>query len=520
MKNFVKNLKKVLVMSLSTAILALTFMPITVAKADTNPAFNFLDGDKELLRGVNVTQGSSNWTNPVSGNAGDTFAGIVYYHNGYLNTTATNTWVKINLPTSSTNKQIVVTAAIAADNASTITKTIVNGQVVGQNGLTVNLDQDSTVALVPGSVRWFPEANTRGIDTSVALPGGQNGDTITAQGVNIGAIQGCWNYAGFVTFEFKTTKLPSANITQAKIAKDLTTGQEGTDITTNPGDTVQYTLTTSNTGNAGTDYVVKDDISDVLELSDFVSASSGGTLSNGMISYPSANIAAGSNIVRTFTVKVKNPQPTNVQSGTHFDGIMQNIYGNWVYVRIQKSTPGQPNLTINKTVRNVTLGETSFVKEDQAKAGDTLEYQITFGNNGANADGVVISDQLPANVSYIAGSTSLTLNGKTTNPGDGLTTDGLTIGTLTKGQSGTIKFKVKIANGIATGEVLVNTGTIWYSKSSINSSATTRIVANPVPTQPGLPMTGPETPILSVMFASFGALALKYRKTLALLKRM
>jgi uncharacterized repeat protein (TIGR01451 family) len=234
----------------------------------------------------------------------------------------------------------------------------------------------------------------------------------------------------------------------------------------------------------------------------------GGVVDAGIIRYPTVRIAAGETVVRTFKVVVKNPQPSNAQEGKHFDGIMENFYGNCVFVRILR--PGKPCLKIEKLVRNVTINETNFVKENQAKGGDTLEYKIIATNTGEKADDIIISDVIPANTSYIAGSTILSKNGDR-NPGDKLTS-GLNIGTLAKGESVVIRFRVKIASGIAAGECLVNTVTLKYGKEVLSDTAKTRIVEKPIAVTTKLPMTGAETPILSLLFVSSGTLLRKYIK--------
>lgn len=495
--------------ALVSVLLSQAILPVSTAKAD-GPKFNFLADDSELIRGANKSVHEVDWHKPVDGQAGDTFAGIVYYHNGVPGTVAHDTNVRLNLPQATTNGKLVIGATISASNAAAASGT-----------MDVNLDQDASVTLIPGSVQWFP--NYRSVSTPAhALLDGQTGQELIGSGFGIGDINGCWDYVGYVVFQFKTEKLPEAKIVQSKIAKNLVTGQEGTDIAANPGDEVLYTLSTKNVGNKSADYVIEDDLSDILELADILEVSSGGTVSNGKVSYPAVHIAAGENVIRTFKVKVKNPQPVNVQSGKHFDGIMENVYGNCVFVRIGKIIPGRPCLKIEKSVRNVTINETGFVKENQAKAGDILEYKIVFSNSGDKAENLTLIDELPANVSYVKGSTVLVKGGKNYNPGDILTTDGISIASLEKGESITVRFRVKIDAGIANGEVLVNTASLWFSKEKISDTAKTKIVAKPIPTTPSLPMTGAETPILSLLFSTTGALYLKFRKAknaLFLLKR-
>ncbi len=236
---------------LGGAILA-QFATAGVAQA-ANPQFNFLQGDWEMLRGANRTTSQADWSDPVSGTAGDTFAGMVYYHNGMLDTTANNVRIKVTIPATTSNKTAVLSASVSADNASTVTDTIVNGTVVGKSGLTVNMNEDSTLALVPGSVKWFGEYQTAG-QANTSLLYGQSGDEIvTSNGLNLGNIQGCWPHIGYVTFLFKTTPVAQASVAVNKLVRDVTTGETTfvkSDVA-KPADTLEYSVIVKNSG-AGT----------------------------------------------------------------------------------------------------------------------------------------------------------------------------------------------------------------------------------------------------------------------------
>lgn len=511
-KSFGSKLKKVLGIALLSALLVQTILPAT-AKAAPTPQFNFLGDDYELLRGANKSAGETVWHDPIDGKAGDTFAGIIYYHNGIVDSVAHNTKIKVNLPAETTNGKAVLSASISADNASTVTDTVIKGKVKDLSGLTVNLDQDAKLSLIPGSVQWFPNFNS---DNTPAQPllFDQTGAELTKNGLNIGDINGCWQYIGYVVFQFKTEKkeVPAPVIEKSKIAKNLTTSEEGVNIKADAGDEILYTLTTKNTGNGGTDFTVSDDISDILKLADFKEASLGGQVSGSTVTYPSVNLAAGDSIVRTFKVKVKNPLPVTD------DFVMTNVYGNTVNVTVTKVVPGQPN--IDKTVRNVTLGETSYVKENQAKAGDTLEYQIV-ANLGQKMDDPSITDVLPANVQFIAGSATLTTGGNTRKIGDELFEKGASLRDVVGNERVVIKFKVKIASGLSSGEIIINNSTLHLDKETLTSQAKTKIVAAPVVTPPAegkLPMTGPETPILLMsLLSAAGALGFKFMKARQLL---
>ncbi len=260
-KNYlVKKLKYLFGVALTAGLLSQLLAPLLSVRAD-GPRFNFLQGDYQILEGVNSTKGDTVWKNPVSGVAGDEFRGSVYYHNGFQDTVAENTRIKVNIPSKTTNGTAKITASISADNAQTVTSTIVDGQLVGLDGLVMNLDKDSDIEFVPGSVQWFPNALSAN-GTPSPLPGGQSGNEIITSGVNIGNIQGCWQFAGFVTFKFRTKvkEVPQIQIekTVRNISKD---GEQFSKETlANPGDEVEFKIDVTNGGNIDIDDAVLKDI--------------------------------------------------------------------------------------------------------------------------------------------------------------------------------------------------------------------------------------------------------------------
>ncbi|MFA5158637.1 MAG: isopeptide-forming domain-containing fimbrial protein [Patescibacteria group bacterium] len=629
----------------------------------TEPRFNFLAGDRELFRGANVTENETVWKDPVSGTPGDEFQGIIYYHNGMVNTTAENTRIKVTIPAQTANKTATLTARISADNAAAVTDTIVDGQVVGLSGLTVNLTEDAELDFVPGSVRWYPN-QLENPNAPVVLPGGQTGnELVTGNGVNIGGINGCWEFAGYLVFNFRTrtieqpalniektvrnvsdnqtafveqadansndrvefkvvvensgnsqlsavtvkdvlpaelTYVPNtlkidgtptdvgqffgtglntgslavgasktitfeakapANIAAAKTvvntatvtsgslsdndtasvrlcpelapnivlhkdAKNLTTGAsavlEGNTkvVEARPGDVIEYTLTTQNTGNATSEnYEIKDGINDVLQEASFVSATNGGHVVNTglagndakQIVYPAVNIVADQTVVRKFTVKVMDPLPNNPASGFDFDHKLYNIYGDAVLVTINIPTPPPtaPILHIAKTVRNVSTNEAAFVESNTATPGDTLEYMIAFSNTGnAAADQVRFSDLLPANVSYITGTTILSMNGEAEHTlADGIIAEGVMLDTVPFGESGYIKFRVLTSKDIADGASLINTANLTDNGVTISDTAATTFLAPIVKASTPLPRTGANLLVISAIISAIFAAA-------------
>lgn len=502
-KKLKTKFKSLLSVSLIAAVLSQLIIPAAISEAAA-PRFNFLSGDQKLLRGVNISNNETVWQNNINGAPNDVFEGLIYYHNGEVDTVANNTKVKVSFPSATTSNQAVISASILADNADTVS-----------DNMTLTLSENATIEFVPGSVIWYPNQNQQP-GTSSPLPFGQTGNEIvSAGGVNLGDIQGCWEYAGFVKFRFKTMAIQPAQIIKSKVVKDLTTSAEGIDIQANPGDEILYTLTTKNTGGSAEAVTVADDISDILEYADFVTASDSGVLSQSQLTWLPITLNPGETVLNTFKVKVKNPLPNDPQNGYHFDFIMYNIYGNGVFVRLVKPTPAAPSLTVKKMVRDFTTGEMTFVKTNEINAGDTLEYKIDFANTGdGNADGVILSDVLPANVTYLPGSTILSMNDEMERTFiDGVTQSGLSINIAAKSH-GYIKFKVAASASIAGGEILTNTTYLKLADKTISDSATSKIKKAVVvaPITPVLPKTGAETLILGTMLALVIGIYFIYRE--------
>jgi uncharacterized repeat protein (TIGR01451 family)/LPXTG-motif cell wall-anchored protein len=111
----------------------------------------------------------------------------------------------------------------------------------------------------------------------------------------------------------------------------------------------------------------------------------------------------------------------------------------------------QPNFTIQKQVR--LAGTTEWKESVEAKPGATVEYQIEYKNTGTTEQrDVVLKDRLPANVTYVTGSTYIK---NTSNPNGKLVSDNLTtatginIGHYTPGSNAFVKFSAKVNGDIA-----------------------------------------------------------------------
>jgi len=334
-----------------------------------------------------------------------------------------------------------------------------------------------------------------------------------------------------------TSPIP-AEIKKSKSAFNLTSGASGVNFTAKESDVISYTLTTKNEGGVATQVTIEDGVADILDYSTISEISDGGTLIDGtvgndekIVRYPAVSINPGQSVTRTFKATVKNVLPNTPPIGYRFDHIMFNKYGNDVTITLPVVTEGKPVLKIEKKVRNISASESSFAESNKAKAGDILEYQINFSNDGnAPANYLKISDVLPANVQFMTGTTIYSIdNDSERTLSDGITGEaGVSFNTLQAGGKGYVRFKVKLSANLAKGESLVNTGYAAAGSLKVSDTASTTIEetpAQPVPTPqqpfvPSLPKTGASTMILSFLFAISlltGISYLSFQKKLRLL---
>lgn len=123
-------------------------------------------------------------------------------------------------------------------------------------------------------------------------------------------------------------------------------------------------------------------------------------------------------------------------------------------------------LDLKKEVRNVTQGVATFGVSNQAKSGETLEYRVTYTNNGTGPiSNLTVNDTTPAYTTFVsstAGTTPATLTAcnKTTpaNPspaptvacsvvqaaGGSGSVNWIFTGTLNPGETGIVQFQVKV----------------------------------------------------------------------------
>ena len=421
--------RAILAMVLLMAMLGIMTMPLTninTAKSEAagTPRFNFLTGDYEMLQVAH--EGSADWVDPISANVGDKIAYSFYYHNGMLNTIAHNTSLRVDLPLAE-GTALTATSWLWSDETAPISDTVVNGQTVGLSGATINTSGSARIEYIPGSTNWYPN----GSSTATPLT-----DGITSGGVNIGNIQGCWNYAGFVTFMVEV-KGPAQLVMDKKVGHPGATVDWAKYISANPGDSVAYHLGIRNDGGTTATGVTLKDV-----LPSYMTYSTGttylytrdhpegilqaDTLFSTGIGIP--DIAPGQeNVVYlTYRTRIDSNMPSgaftlNNVARVFMGGVEQDQDQAQVYVTCERG------IVLDKKVSN----GVSWVEENTAHMGDSVSYRIIIRNTGnVPLLNTSIRDALPQFVTYTFGSTKV----DGVSVGDSIVASGgLVLGTINPG---------------------------------------------------------------------------------------
>ena len=139
------------------------------------------------------------------------------------------------------------------------------------------------------------------------------------------------------------------------------------------GDTLTYTITLTNSGNATGTVTVTDEIPAGTTLVE-KSITNNGVESNGTITWTDVEVKAGDTVEVSFKVTINNDTKTSVRNTAVIDD-------------------NKPTEEVETKVANITGAKS--VDKSTAKVGDTLTYTITLTNNG-NADGkVTVTDEIP-----------------------------------------------------------------------------------------------------------------------------
>ncbi|PLW85697.1 hypothetical protein C0029_13905 [Halioglobus japonicus] len=225
-----------------------------------------------------------------------------------------------------------------------------------------------------------------------------------------------------------------------------------------PGDTLTYTLTLQNTGDApATNIVITDkpDTKGIFQVGSVVAP--GGTIVRGNtagdtdVEVAFSSVGAGAEVTVIYTIQVPLPYP----AGTAPGDVGEEQLVNQALVTSEElpdilsddpATPDEDDQTVAPIVADPIMSVSKTDGVDRANPGDTLTYTITYGNVGdQDATGVRLTEVVPLFTTFEA---ALSDPGWACNDVIGGSTCIFDIDTLAGGASGTALFVVTINNTV------------------------------------------------------------------------
>lgn len=489
LSNFKSKVKKIAVRSLAVLALAAAFVVPTAvtnsyATGETaTPRFNFLQGDTEMLTAANYTKGQTAWVDPVSGEyKADTGNEIVfrfYFHNGQTNSTAHNVTLKaaVSDQMATTHK---VYSTLSSTETAAITDTVVNGQIVGYgNGFAqVDLNAPGRLEYIAGSTKmWRTHPNQWG----TALPDGITSST----GLNIGSVEGCWDFAGYVTFKMRV-RGEARIVIEKYVAYPGAASWQSVLDNAKEGEVVAWRIGVRNLGDSdAANVLVKDTLPAKLTYMPGSTVYFGpdapangyimpdGITGNGLFinTLRSGVGTFDNNAYFTFKTRIGSNLSYNAEGKAELVNRATATYQNQsVSADAKVIVCGVTSLIINKTVWN----GSAWVEQNNIQFGQNIRYRITVKNNGqTDMTNLIVSDVIPVYTRYIIGST--TFNGAA--QPDGITGNGISLGAVARGATATIEFEVKTYGCPPIGDyTLVNVAYATTDQTTVVSDTATTIM--------------------------------------------
>ena len=318
-------------------------------------------------------------------------------------------------------------------------------------------EEKGTTNPVPGFVMpgENPELIKKGVSLSKAVPevagyvsvGYRLNNDLTIYDLTSGGLNFTPTANTLVTFVYE---LEREEVTGEKSA--------GSTVLATGGETIDYTISYTNTGNVPLSNLM---IKDMLDDAEFEGAIVENLAINGMansgniiqgVTIP--NLAVGDTVYVTFKVTLAASLPTG-------DGILQNTAlaisekGEEFEAETTVPTDAAPKLSGEKTITAESGAEAGI-----AEAGETLSYAISYTNTGnLDATDVIITDTLMDTEFGGVDPTNVTVIGGTTNTGTLKT--GINVGTVAAGETVTVTFDVTLPSPLPAGNgILKNTATV------------------------------------------------------------
>ena len=461
----------------------------TMAKPADHVTFNSITdnngeiGDERYFVSASKYTGNASqnyWSDSTEVENGKEYVVRMYVHNNAasnLKLTAKDVKAYVVLPTT-TGTEITVSGKITSSNANP-TSYWDETHFKSKNGEKFNL------AYVDGTAKYYTNKGTFNLTTSVFT----NKGTLLGYDKMDGNIPGCLEYAGYLTFHVKAQFASKPDLSIQKEVKLLGTDTWSENVKAKSGDTVRYRIHVKNTGNVQlTNVSVRDILPTGLT---YVKGST--TLAN---STNPKGIAVSDNIINDNGLNV-GTYNANGDAWIYFNATVDKSVsekcGNTILRNVAQTSAGsitgtkedkadvtvdgktcKDGFTIDKKVKNA-AGE--YVETANLKAGETAHYRIEFKNTGETTlNNVVIKDTLPANLTYVKGSTKI----GSTAAADGIVSDaGLNIGSVAAGKSVFVYFDATVAKALGDKcetTSLTNTVKGSYNKDDKTAKTDTAVV--------------------------------------------
>ena len=395
---------------------------------------------------------------------------------------------------------------IPANTTYVANSTMLNGTLVAdpaagvsalQAGMLINAPEDTT----PGFLRADPGAGVNNVATvtfDVTINASAiNGTVISNQGFVNGSGAGSGAFPEQPTDDPTTAAVndPTIDVVGNLPLIDsqktvlLIDGGSGTAGIVDPGDTLRYTITVTNTGATPATGVV---ITDPIPANTTYVA--GSPRLNGAVAGTSytpftltadygstyGNLAVGATATLTFDV--------TVNAGTLFGTVISNQGTITSNEQAPEPTDADGNDSNGDQPTQVVVGDTqqlainksvTVVGGGVALPGSELEYtvQVTNISSVAVNDVIITDDMVLVQFSYVPG--SATLNGSaagTSYIAPTLTADyGATYGALAPGATATLRFRALLDGSLAIGTTVTNTGRVDWNSNTQNNSASVSV---------------------------------------------
>jgi len=139
----------------------------------------------------------------------------------------------------------------------------------------------------------------------------------------------------------------------------------GNKTTAKAGDQITYTLsvTNSSTNTPIKDFIVEENITDVLEYADVTDFHGGKINSDNIVKWPPVSIDPGKTVEQKLTVKIKDPIPNTPVPASNpgsFDCAVTNVYGDTVTIELECGLP-KTTEQVTTSLPNTGPGETLAV---------------------------------------------------------------------------------------------------------------------------------------------------------------